>query len=275
MPASWPWQLLLPAALVACAPSGGELRLGTFNVRNLAVSDPPAKRQGVAEILGRLASDVVLLEEVGGAAALDGLAAEPVIAERYPYRIEVEGNDQRGFGLALLSTLPPAEVKTHRYDSFGGYRYTRDCLEVHFDLGRGRLVLLGIHFRAKVADDPEHRLAEAQETRRIADRLLENDPELGLVVLGDFNDDPGSPALEALEGPEPPLTSVVSTLPQAERWTTGEAQLFDDLLVNPRLWAALRPDSVRVLHDDDLSAKLADVSAHAPVVASFRVGESE
>ncbi len=135
--------------------------------------------------------------------------------------------------------------------------------------------MLGIHFRAKVADDPEHRLAEAQETRRIADRLLGNDPELGLVVLGDFNDDPGSPPLEALEGPEPPLTSVVSTLPLAERWTTGEAQLFDDLLVNPWLRAALRPDSVSVLHDDDLGAKLADVSDHAPVAASFRVEKSE
>jgi endonuclease/exonuclease/phosphatase family metal-dependent hydrolase len=274
MPPRWQWMPLLPVVLVACAPSGGrELRLGTFNVRNLAASDPPAKRRGVAEILGRVAADVVLLEEVGGAAALEGLAAEPAVAERYSYRIRFDGNDQRGFGLGLLSSLRPAGAMSHRDDWFDGYRYTRDCLEVHFDLGRGRLVLLGVHLRAQLADDPEHRLAEAQQTRRIASRLMGEDPELWLVVLGDFNDVPGSPPLEALGGPEPPLASVVSTLPIAERWTTGEGQLFDDLLVNPRLGAALRPDSVSVLHDPELDAELADVSDHAPVAASFRVGE--
>ena len=274
MPVSSRWMSLLAAVPVACAPSGErELRLGTFNVRNLAAADLPAKRHGVAEILRRVDADVVLLEEVAGEAALDGLATEPAIAERYSYRVQVEGNDQRGFGLALLSTLPPAEAKSHRDDWFGGYRYTRDCLEVHFDLPRGRLVLLGVHFRAKVADDPEHRLAEAEETRLLADRLLGDDPEPWLVVLGDFNDVPGSPPLEALEVPEPPLASVVSTLPLAERWTTGDGQLFDDLLINPALEAALRRDSVSVLHDDELGAELADVSDHAPVAASFRVGE--
>jgi hypothetical protein len=58
----------------------------------------------------------------------------------------------------------------------------------------------------------------------------------------------------------------------AERWTT-EGQLFDDLLVSPGLRAALRPDSVSVLHDDELDLELADVSDHAPVAASFDVGK--
>ena len=275
MPASWQW--MLSAVLVACTPNGGgELRLATFNVRNLAASDPPSKRQGVAEILRLVDADVVLLEEVGGAAALDGLAAEPAIAGRYSYRLQFEGNDQRGFGLGLLSSLPPTEVKSHRDDWFGGYRYTRDCLEVVFDLPGGRLALLGVHFRAQLADDPAQRLAEAEQTRLIADGLLADDPELWLVVLGDFNDVPGSPPLEALGGAEPRLSGVASTLPAAESWTiettTGEGRRFDDLLVNPGLGAALHPATVSVLHDHDLDADLAGVSDHAPVAASFDLG---
>jgi endonuclease/exonuclease/phosphatase family metal-dependent hydrolase len=280
-----PSRLALPlcAVMAACAPGGArELRLATFNVHNLTASDPPSKRRGVIEILEAVDADVLLLEEVGGAAALAGLAAGS-----YPYRVELEGNDQRGFGLALLSSLAPVRAKSHRDDRFGlagdttgrEYRYTRDCLEVHFDLPAGRLALLGVHFRAQLADDPERRLAEAEHTRQIADQLVQGDPELRLVVLGDFNDVPGSAPMDALLGPEPPFSSVASTLPAAESWTIeapggqGEGQLFDDLLVNPPLGAALRRDSVSVLHDHDLVEELAGVSDHAPVVASFRVGE--
>jgi endonuclease/exonuclease/phosphatase family metal-dependent hydrolase len=278
-----PWRLgpLLGAALVACAPSGAsELRVATFNAHNLAASDPPWKRRGVAEVLEVVDADVVLLEEIGGPAALAGLATG-----RYPYRVELEGNDQRGFGLALLSSLPPVQAKSHRDDWFGlgpdaagrEYRYTRDCLEVHFDTPVGRLALLGVHFRAQLADDPEHRLAEAEHTREIADQLVRDDPELRLMVLGDFNDVPGSPPMDALLDQEPPFTSVASTLPAADSWTieapAGQGQLFDDLLVNSPLRAALRRDSVSVLHDHDLAEELAAVSDHAPVATSFEVGE--
>ncbi len=271
--------LALFGVLAGCSPGpASEFRLGTFNLKNFAAADSDEKRVGLSRVLEALDADVLLLEEVGGSTALDILAGEPWVARRYGYRIRLEDNDPRGFGLALLASFPPGEAKSHRDDSFGaGYRYTRDCLEVHFDLGAARLALLGVHFRAQLADDPEHRLAEAERTRELAEEALRPDPELRLAVLGDFNDVPGSPPLEALTSGEPPLTGVVATLPASERWTIeppggqGGGELFDDVLVNPLLGAALEPATVTVLHDHDLPPELAWVSDHAPVAASFRV----
>jgi endonuclease/exonuclease/phosphatase family metal-dependent hydrolase len=280
------WLLGAALGLLACGPKhGSQVRLATFNAHNLAESDSPAKRRGVARILEAVDADVVLLQEIGGPRVLDALAAEPPVAGRYPYQVALPDNDPRGFGLGLLARLRPRTTKSHRDDRFAlaedptgrEYRYTRDCLEVHFDVPEGHLALLGVHFRAQLADDPDHRLAEAEHTRRIADELMRSDPELSLAVLGDFNDVPGSAPLDALVAPAPPLTSVTSTQPAPDRWTLeappgqGGGRLFDDLLVDQALMARLQSESVSVLHDPDLPEDLAEVSDHAPVAATFDI----
>jgi endonuclease/exonuclease/phosphatase family metal-dependent hydrolase len=279
-----PWAWMAVGGALACAgPNPVELRVGTFNLRNLTASSPEATRQGVARIVQQSGAEVLLLEEVAGPGALEALAAQDSLSTRFPYRIALPGNDLRGFGLGWLSTLPPVKVRSHAEDRFSlvgegtgrTFRYTRDCQELHLEWGGRRLTLLGVHFRAQLVDDPEHRWAEAQHTRRIADGLVAEDPELYLAVLGDFNDSPGSPTREALESQWTwPLFSTAAALPASERWsvdgaTSGTGELFDDLLVNPPLWHALRPASVRILHDHDLLAELAGVSDHAPVTASF------
>jgi endonuclease/exonuclease/phosphatase family metal-dependent hydrolase len=260
--------------------------VGTFNVRNLAASSPEASREEVARIVLETGAEVVLLQEVAGQAALEAIVAEDSLDARFPYRIALPGNDPRGFGLAWLSRLPPVSVRSHAEDTFSyagdaagrTFRYTRDCQELHLDWGGRRLALLGVHFRAQLVDDPEHRWAEAEQTRRIAERLVADDPELTLAVLGDFNDTPGSPTLEALVSESSwPLSSAASALPASERWSlpggsTEGGELFDDLLLNPPLWHALVPGSVTILHDDDLPPELAGASDHAPVVASFGTG---
>ncbi len=284
-------------------PGPGPLRIATFNARNVfndridgeafvvdeALNTPTSgeydeKLGRVARIMNQLDADVVVLQEIENRAVLDALAERAELERAYPIRILVAGNDPRGVDLGFLSSVPVVEQLSHKNDLFGRrdasggpkYQYARDCLEVHLRFGSLSLVLLGVHFKAKRDDDPDKRLAEAQHTRFIADTLTAREPGLGVLVLGDFNDFPGSPPMQAIDGAPPDAyESAARHLPDELAWTVESAAtttgfaLHDDLVANAVLSAFLDVSSVDILHDDELAEDLRDVSDHAPVVATY------
>ena len=284
-------------------PGPGPLRIGTFNARNvfndkidgesfvldessntLSAAEYEQKLSDVATILGMLEADVVMLQEIENQAVLDDLAARPELGREYPFRILVPGNDPRGVDVALLSNVPVTKQVSHKNDLFPRvdvpdgpkYRYARDCLEIHMRFGGYDLVLLGVHFKAKRNDDPDKRLAEAQHTRVIADNLTAQNPDLAVLILGDFNDFPGTPPMDAIDGTASDLyTGAGRVLPQSEQWTVETASsptgiaLHDDLMSNPVLTPFFDSSSVTILHDDDLDPALEVVSDHAPIAATY------
>jgi endonuclease/exonuclease/phosphatase family metal-dependent hydrolase len=145
-------------------------------------------------------------------------------------------------------------------------------LELHLTFNGRDLALLGVHWLSKATQGSEDkRLAEAQRTRAIADALAAAEPSLGVIVLGDFNDAPGSPPLVAAVGQAP---SAYADAPDAvaseDRWTftyNGERQLIDHQLNNPLMSDMLDPGSVRIRHGADVDA----ASDHAPVIATYSV----
>ena len=295
-------------------PEPVELRMGTYNVHDLFNDRVDGSSAGVQEarntpsteeyerrlaqlagVLDELAADVMALQEVENRDALERLATQGPLRGIYPYRVLVEGNDPRGIDVAVLSRYPVVHQQTHRNDWFfrrdesGGdcYRYARDCLEVHLKVAGRRVILLVVHFKSHRDDDPDRRLAEAQQTRLLADRLAEEHSQASLVIAGDFNDPPESSTLSALtEAPGCVLcdgtayASVGAWLLPAERWTTvdpttGHGVLFDDLLVSPLLYDGLDTESVRALHESVVSGPFGPVSDHAPLVATFRLDAVE
>ncbi|MCC6646471.1 MAG: endonuclease/exonuclease/phosphatase family protein [Polyangiaceae bacterium] len=276
-------------------------RIATFNTENLfndkidgepwvqgeADSTPtPAQYQtklaSVAKILALTKADVIALQEVENQAVLDALAARPELGKSFPTRVLVPGNDPRGIDVALLSIYPTVEVISHKDELFTGstsmgetYKFSRDCLEVHLAVDGVRLALLVSHFKAKTSDNPAKRLAEAQRTRAIADGVMAKYPNAAVIILGDFNDFPGSPPVDALQGAAPALfSSSALTLPPGDAWTAsynGQARLHDDHRVNPLLDAARVPGSVVILHDAMLPKELAGTSDHAPVAATYEL----
>ena len=308
-----------PSARAEATPPGGqaspepqpaEIRVATYNVHNLfndRVDGPNVggeeirytpsaaayerKLARLADALGELRADVVVLQEVENQSTLEQLADQAPLRGRYPNALLVEGNDLRGIDVGVLSRLRVDRHRTHRNDRFslvdstGGesYRYARDCLEVHLMAGDRRLIVLAVHFKSHRDDDPDHRLAEAQHTRLIADRLAEQHADAAVVIAGDFNDPPGSDTLAALgavPGYDAPAAvgyaSVGAWLRSEEQWTTvdpatGRGTLFDDLLVSPALYDALDIGSVRALHETLASGPAGSVSDHAPLVAAFRL----
>lgn len=265
-----------------------ELSVATWNVYNLFDDkkngnvpfedvDPnyAAHRKAVATVIDTIDPLVFVLQEVESQAVLDALNAD--LANPYDQAKLIEGNDPRGIDLAVLSRIPLDKVVSHKSDKFlkqgtsaPVYSYSRDCLEVHLTRNGRHVVLLGVHFKSKDSDDPDKRLAEAQHTRVIANGLAQADPSAAILVLGDFNDGPGTATLNAITGGEPPLIEVADAVAENDRWTYkygGQTFLIDHILVNPLLDEMLDPSSVAIFHTKSVSA----ASDHAPVFASFDV----
>jgi len=263
----------------------GSLRVVNFNVRNLLndVKDStssletvltPAEYQAhladVAAALADLDGDVVLLVEVENLAVLDDLRARPEIAGVYQHASILPSNDPRGISIGLLSKEATIdETVTHRSDSIrgetGNYRYARDVPEFHVTFKGHPMVLLGVHFKAKEADDPtadnDKRLAEARGARAIADSLLAADSTRPVLLLGDFNDDTPSASSTTVANGPPAFDGTV----ESGFWTVmygGVRMTYDDQYASPGFAALRDAASVRV-------TRFADVSDHSAVSATY------
>lgn len=239
-------------------------------------------RDAVGQVLQEIDADIVVLQEVEHEGVLSELNAQ-TLGSRYSELVLREGNDPRGIDVGLMSKFPVDQVISHAGDEFTVvgqpapvYTYSRDCLEVHLTYNGRHLVLLGVHYKAKDNDNPDKRLAEAQHTRSIADTITAQDPQAGVVILGDFNDTPGSLPYDWTVGsfqghPEADwYVNAPNTLPEAERWTfdyLGMRELVDQQMSSPTLAAMIDPASVQIPHTAAVNA----ASDHHPVVATYLV----
>jgi hypothetical protein len=144
---------------------------------------------------------------------------------------------------------------------------------------RGRKVFVVLnHFASKGGDQPlfghvqppqrlseVQRHAQAQAVNDFVDAILAVDPSANVIVLGDINDFEFSETVSILEGGV--LTSLMSTLPQAERYSyvfEGNSQVLDQILVSGNLLSdvGIEYDVVHV------NSEFADqASDHEPQVA--------
>jgi endonuclease/exonuclease/phosphatase family metal-dependent hydrolase len=268
------------------------LRVVNWNVHNLendkddsgapgetivSAAEYTKHRKSVGVVLNEIDADVVLLTEVENKAVLDDLNASE-LGGKYVATSLIDGNDYRGVDIAVLSKIPIDMAVSHKDDAFPlngtqgpNYYFSRDCPEIHIQFNGRKMVFLGVHLKAKSNDDPVKRLAEAQHTRAIANSLLKEDSTRAIVMLGDYNDTPGSPPYLAVVGEgSSQYTDVTLSIPMADRWTydyQGKLELIDYQIVNPVLAPMIDPQSVDIVHSGNVDA----ASDHAPVVATYLV----
>jgi len=243
-------------------------------------ADWDAHRQVVGSVLAALNPDIAILQEVEGMDVLEALNNQE-LAGRYTVLKVALGNDPRGLDLAMLSRIPVDEIVDHKADSFTEagqaapfYSYARNCLEAHFTINGRKVVLFGVHYKAKESDDPHKRLAEAQHTRSLADAVTTADPEAATLILGDFNDTPGSPPLDwtvgTTQSAPDKYADAADSVTAADRWTMiyqGNNELVDHQMSNPLFTSMLNTGSVQILHSSDAQT----ASDHAPVMATYDV----
>jgi len=251
---------------------------GTLGLDAQTAADYQKKRQAVGATLKDLNPDIAVLAEIETKAVLDDLNKSE-LGGTYATSL-IDTKDDREIG--ILSRIPIDMVVSHAADTFtlhnmAGpvFTYTRDCVEVHVTFNTKKLILLGVHFRSKVApDNPDKRWAEAEHTRGIADGLHTKDPTAGIVVLGDFNDLPGSPPFLAVQGMAPDLyTDAVADVPPPNNYSfiyQGTKELIDHQMGNPIMAAGLDKASVLIKHGPGIDDASPYASDHAPIRAVYR-----
>lgn len=241
---------------------------------SISQSEYTEKLNAVVTTIEALAPDVIVFCEVENEGILDDINA--ALDNAYPESHISQGNDPRGIDIAALSKIPFTNVVSHLDETFvvegtaaPEFEFTRDLLEYHFDVGAQKVVLLGVHYKAKgPPDNPDKRLAEAQRTRAVADELTAADPSLGVLILGDYNDLPDSPPLDAVTGSDPVYVDAASFVAEPDRWSfdfEGSLELIDHQIGNPIMMGKLDETSVHIEHEGDVDT----ASDHHPLIATY------
>jgi endonuclease/exonuclease/phosphatase family metal-dependent hydrolase len=191
-------------------------RVATYNVENYldeATQTRFAKsaesKAKICESILALKPDVLGLEEMGSTNALlelrDSLKAGGL---DLPYWEHVTGFDTN-IHVAILSRFPITARRSHTNDSFllngRRYRVGRGFAEVDVQVNPNyTFTVVAAHLKSKravpEADEAELRLEEAKVLREKIDDRLSANPNVNLVVLGDFNDGKDSPSTKVVIG---------------------------------------------------------------------------
>ncbi|MDF1565758.1 MAG: endonuclease/exonuclease/phosphatase family protein [Deltaproteobacteria bacterium] len=247
----------------ACAPGDFEEQRSTSAFQTRA-------REIAAGIQG-LGAQVVSLQEIENQKAFDAILAE--LPASFAHSTFGETGWPASLDVGLVSTVPLVGIRRHRdrvLERPDGTRttFTREFLEVHLDADGHRLIVFCAHFRSKWQDDPGRREAEGAAAGEILAEAALANPAAGIVLAGDLNDVPGSPALDALEAAAQ-VERVAAELGSQD--VTFEYQgtdyALDHLYLETSSAGTYRSGTVRVVRDGWGYAG----SDHAAVRADFLV----
>lgn len=191
-------------------------RVATYNLESY-LDEPLARRKAksaeakvkVCENIVAIKPDVIALEEMGTTNALIELQTSLKSAGLdLPFWEHVSAHDP-AIHLAVLSKFPFTSRRPHTNDAFllGSHRHfvSRGFAEVEIEVAPNyRFTLIAAHLKSRVvtstADESEERLQEATLLRELVDQRLNANPELNLIVVGDFNDIRDSAPLKTIIG---------------------------------------------------------------------------
>lgn len=170
----------------------------------------------------------------------------------YPHYMVIDGNDQRGIDIGLLSRYPIVEIRSHVDDlrANGEHLYSRDCPEFDIILPGGeRVVVIPNHLKSKRnGDDNEtkqKRREQAEGAHAIAVAALARSP---LVLLGgDFNDTPDSEPMAGMltDGFEDVMSHPSYPTDRPGTYGTGlKNNKIDYLIMSPTLRGRLQETGI-------------------------------
>ena len=247
--------------------------------------------QNTARVVKAINADILCVVEVDDRIALKRfneflLAKEKV---EYPHAMVIDGNDERGIDVGILTRFPIASIKTHIDDSYkstNGQTYkifSRDCPEYAIDIGDGKFVhylcnhLKSQGYGTKASNDRKRK----RQADRIVEILKSYDLTKDLVVVaGDFNDSPNHDPLKNLLSTANLHNAVTSPVFSGVTWTyhTGNQQL-DYLLISQPIFDSLKSVEIERRgmfksgnpHFPEVTNRVTQASDHAAVVAEFEV----
>jgi len=158
-------------------------------------------RENTGRVFKAVKADIACIVEADDLTGLRRFDTD-VLSSRYRYEMLIDGNDQRGIDVGLLSRFPFGGIQTHMFDRNGSSKtFSRDCPEYEVLLPNGEsLFILCNHLKSKGYGESKKSNARRKgQAKAIAEILgkydLRND---NVVVAGDLNDTPGSAPLKPL-----------------------------------------------------------------------------
>jgi len=153
-------------------------------------------------------------------------------SSEYKYRMLIDAKDPRFIDVALISKIPFSSVQTHQFGDEGKV-FSRDCLEVNYDIEGKPLTVFVNHFKSmfdksklsaeeKRKKTGEKRMAQCEAVLNIIKQKFKNSPQKdNWVVLGDLNDYPDDKTSLKKLIESPWMENIVQTriINPAERWT--------------------------------------------------------
>ena len=252
-------------------------------------------RENTGRVIKELRADVMCLIEVENRPVLKRFNSQVLRSRRYPYNMVIDGNDNRGIDVGLLSKLEIGGVWTHIFDGTPSSRvFSRDCLEVELRLPQDdrSLWLLINHFKSKgYGTQATSNARRKRQAERVAE-ILTDDYDLRsdlVIVTGDLNDTPDSAPLHPLLS----LTHLHDTLElqfpntPGQRWTYhyNTNEQIDYILVSDPLRDAFRGATLErrgiygvdsytggaIQPFSEVTKYTESASDHAGVCAEFRI----
>lgn len=271
------------------------LTVATYNVENYGVANrmteagyrkdypkPETEKQALRTVIRGLNADVLVLQEVGGAAYLEELRRD-LKAEglNYPQAYVLEGDD-RDRHVALLSRRPFKTVVPHAdlvVPYFGArVPVKRGLVEVTLATTAGDVTLFGLHLKSRFtdrADDPmsaQRRVGEATAVRDAVLARFPNPASARFLILGDCNEGRTSKTIQRLV--RRGGTEVAQLLPavdaRGETWTHAYRKedtysRVDHVFVSAGLRPAVR-GALAQIYD---GTGVREASDHRPVVVTL------
>lgn len=140
---------------------------------------------------------IIGCSEIENITVLQDLVAQPAIKDWNLQIVHHDSPDARGVDVSLLYNprfFKVINVTNHRLSIPDKPRFkTRDQMCVVGLLGGSRVGVIVNHWpsrRGGSAESSPLREAAAELSKHIADSLLQIDPRMGIIIMGDLNDDP-------------------------------------------------------------------------------------
>jgi endonuclease/exonuclease/phosphatase family metal-dependent hydrolase len=287
-------RLLLPVYLVlalSCRAQTDIFSVMTYNLHQYALVDrdgggkpddpkPENERRAAITLITKERPDVLAVQEMGDAAVFarfrDDLRAAGL---NYPYS-ELLQRGRAEMNLAVLSRFPIAAVqhRTNDWYSIGETRMPvlRGFIDVDIQVNpEYRFRLLTAHLKSKVyhsLGQTEMRRNEARLLNKAVREILDKNPDINLLVAGDFNDDYNSaPVREVCGRRGGEMTDLRPADSAGDVWTyfypaVDGYSRFDYFFASEGMLKEWVRGQTRVVRD----TLTREVSDHRPVVAVFR-----
>ena len=293
--------VLCIAVTPATVASAESVRFATFNVFWLYDDSAPHQRWAderenqtweqtlakVAKAVAVIDADVIALQEVEDHSAVESLNSALADHEKsYPFFWVGAGTDPfTGQDVAILSRFPNLIEPIRAYPALRSEFHTdkgyprlaalQKFMRVDVEVSGKPVTVYALHLKSKrgnqITSDGE-RVAQARMVRRLVRSNLEKGSEIKIVVMGDFNDEPGSNTLREIQGLNDASLdlqdAVDSVNLQGEGWTyelNGDQAQFDHILLSKFLFDKVT--SAEVIRFDN------DVSDHDAFVVDVKIGD--